>query len=76
MAAASITGTASPVTAPNGTPVTMSAACTFGITQAGAASGPSVSTSMTWPSLNNGPEEGTTTLWVATASSATLNYVS
>lgn len=72
MAVANITSTAQLVTVPGGTPVTLSAACTIGITSAGAATGPSITGTFTWP----GPPMDDTALWVQTATTATLTYMS
>lgn len=72
MATANITSTAQPVEALGGTPVTASAACTLGITSAGAATGPSVTGTFTWP----GPPMDYVVLYVQTATTATLTYMS
>ena len=78
MAQVAITSTAQPVTIPAGTPVQLSAACTLGLTAAGAATGPSIGTGVfTWPgpaSLTN--TAGLVTLFVQTATTANLNYLS
>jgi hypothetical protein len=80
MAQVAITSTAQPVTIPAGTPVTVSAACTLGLTQAGAASGPSIGTGtvFTWPGamFDQSRNLQYVTLWVQTASTANLNYLS
>ena len=74
MASVSITSTPTAVTIPPGSPVTVSASCTLGLTSAGAASGPTVSGNFFWPGVfvNNGG----VTFYVVTASSATLTYPS
>jgi hypothetical protein len=76
MATLSITSAAQPVTLPAGSPVTVSAACTLGLTAAGAASGPSVNGSFSWPVLGGAIAEGELTLYVQTATTATLTYLS
>ena len=79
MATVAITSTAQPVTIPAGTPVQVSAACTLGLTAAGAATGPSMATGVfTWPGvlrdLSDNPQY--VTLYVQTATTANLNYLS
>jgi hypothetical protein len=75
MAVVAITSTAQAVTLPPGTPVTVSAACTIGFTQAGAASGPTVNGSFNWPGIYVG-QFGGVTMYVQTATTANLNYPS
>lgn len=72
MAVANITSTAQFIEILGGTPVTASAACTLGITSAGAATGPSMTGTFTWP----GNPMDYTGLWVQTATTATLTYIS
>lgn len=73
MATLAVTSSPQAVSILGGTPVQLSAACTFGITSAGAASGPSIATGVfTWP---GNPGE-TVTLFVQTATTANLNYLS
>lgn len=74
MATVNITSTAQAVTIPPGSPVTVSAACTLGLTQAGAATGPSVNGNFFWPGVF--VNSGGVTFWVQTATTATLNYPS
>jgi hypothetical protein len=79
MALVAITSTAQQVTIPAGTPVQVSAACTLGLTSAGAASGPSMAIGVfTWPGVLRDQSENIqyVTLWVQTATTANLNYLS
>lgn len=80
MAQVAITSAAQPVTIPAGTPVTVSAACTVGLTAAGAASGPSIPSGsiFTWPGVLFDASRNVqyVTLWVQTATTANLNYLS
>jgi len=76
MALVNITSTPVEVTIPGGTPVTVSDACTLGFTEAGAASGPTVTGTFTWPGRPNANLGSPVILWVQTQSTATLNYLS
>ncbi len=79
MATLAVTAVAQAVTIPAGTPVTVSAACTLGLTPAGAATGPTVTGNFTWPGLvapGPGVAGSTVTLYVQTATTANLNYLS
>ena len=76
MATVAITATPQQVGIPPGTPCTTSAPLTFGYTSATAASGPTIPTgSFNWPGVYVG-NYGAVSLWVATATTANLVYVS
>ena len=75
MAVFAVTSSPQALTLPPGTPCTASAACTIGITSAGAATGPTVNGSFMWPGIYVGPFGGVT-LFIQTATTANLNYLS
>ena len=71
MALQAITATPVAITVVGGQPVSVSAAVTLGLTSATASSGTSFTGTFAWPG-----EPGTSnTFWVATASTANLNYI-
>jgi len=80
MAVVVINSTPQAVTLPPGTPITISAACTFSYTAAGAATGVVITGAAfpfiwTWPGIFVGPYGGVT-LFVTTATTANLDYLS
>jgi len=73
MALVAVTATPQAVTIQSGTPVSVSAAVTLGFSSATCASGPSMPAgTFNWP----GPIGEEQTLFVATATTANLNYIS